>query len=232
MRRAIDEALKRASKGDELPQEQRRRWKAAAGAKHLKAITRVPSCLGEAIDVLDRAAAEVHAKAQRARHADWARTFTAWTRAAPRKGAKVLRGDADVAAFTAEEMREAWMPHWGREAPRHDAAREWRKLAAEAGCMPTPTRTWIPPSLEEFMDAVTDTAGSEGFDGWAAVELCAFAKHTQWVLAELRTLLVRTTYKAVEGLSASERERRSCSGGLLGSPRGARTMHGPLPSLR
>ncbi len=94
-----------------------------------------------------------------------------WAVGGLRDGARVLRPSAPVAVFSADDMRAEWVPRWkpaaiGKKRPPADAT--WRVMAARAGMVEQPQTALVPPSFEVMKQAIKDTAGPAGLDGWEA----------------------------------------------------------------
>ena len=52
-----------------------------------------------------------------------------------RSGAKVIKGPTAPPSFSAQQMRESWLPYWARPLPKDDVAANWLELARDAGML-------------------------------------------------------------------------------------------------
>ena len=141
-----------------------------------------------------------------ARRMDWRRTFRNWGLSALRSGAKVLKPMSSPPAFSASEMRSDWKCIWNRIPEGADHGEAWVKQATDAGMVRKPARTWVPPTLDRFREAILATNGAAGFDGWDKEEVRALLAYAPWIIEELLVLLTRLTREAQHGLSPDIRD--------------------------
>ena len=137
---------------------------------------------------------------------DWRRSFRPLGVQALRLGAKNVKPTAAPPVFSAAEMRSEWDVVWKRVPKGTGHAVAWREQATRAGMKPVPTRQWVPPTFERFLEAIHDTAGAPGFDGWTKDEFKAFVANAPWLIQELHSLLIRTTRESPFGVAACVRD--------------------------
>lgn len=212
LHRAAAEQLKRAGPDSPLTDAQVRHWGAAVRDAVEEGLTEVPHTQEEAVAAASKAAALVMQRERQAAVVEWRKRFARWSREALAAAKHVLRPNQPPANFTAADMRADWAKWWAPEpAPQEDEAEDacscapdraevWRCYADEAQMPRVPQAEWDPPCFEDFTQALRDTSGAAGFDGWERRELVALAEHAPWVVRELHALLVLTTLSAEAGL--------------------------------
>ena len=151
--------------------------------------------------VIDTASAELAQIQEAAIVTDWRRSFRPFGVQALRLGAKIVKPTAAPPVFSAAEMRGEWEVVWQRVPKGTGHAEAWREQALLAGLTPAPTRQWVPPTFERFLEAIKDTSGAPGFDGWTKNEFKALVANAPWLVRELHTLLIRTTKASPFGVS-------------------------------
>ena len=207
LHRAAAEQHRRGAAARPLTEEQCRHWKAAMRDG---LVAKVPSSQEEAVRAASDACNRACRKQQQADDAGWRQRFRSWAPSAIKAAAPTLRASCAAAAFTAADMRDAWVPWWspGEEVRRQTAtqAEAWAGLADEGRVPHQAARPWQPPTEEAFIQALRRAHGVAGLDGWCCDELAALLKHTPWLVTELHGLLVWTTVAAEAGLPQSLRE--------------------------
>ena len=146
--------------------------------KVVKCIRCIPVCQRAATTVLDTAVTELEAVQTASHLADWKRSLRRWGLPALRAGARLVRPNGLPPTFSAQDMRAERDPTWRRVPGGSNNAEAWKEQAAQAGMDPVPARQWNPRTFDRFKDALLDTAGAAGFDGWTKPELQAMLEHT------------------------------------------------------
>ena len=205
MHRAAAHQSKRHGLFKELTLQQQKHWKAAIGDKVLPIAAQMPRTQSEAIELANRGLTAEAKKASSAAAADWRRCFSCWSREALKAAGPALRPPSQPAAFTAEDMKEEWQPHWAPEQSQPGLAKAWLGKAHEAGLTRQVPQQWRAPEFKEFLQILQSSKGAAGLDGWEAQELKALCKQAPWLVKEIFEILVEVTRLAgsAETLPAS-----------------------------
>ena len=177
----------------ELTPQQKKHWSAAVKDGILTKGALMPLVQRDAIERANQGLAEEAKRASSATATDWRRRFNFWNIDAMKAAGVALRPPAQPAAFTAEDMRKEWQPHWAPEESKQGLAEAWLEKAQEANLARHAPRTWQPPNFEDFLQTVRSAKGAAGLDGWEAKELKALASHAPWLLREIYDILVEVT---------------------------------------
>lgn len=91
-------------------------------------------------------------------------------------------------------MRARWKVIWQpRPSRQEECAEAWRRWPREVGLPRAEQGGWTPPSRDEFVNCNLQATGGAGFDGWTAAEFRWAARNAEWLVGELRAVLVDAT---------------------------------------
>jgi hypothetical protein len=177
-----------------LTPEQQKHWSSACSDGLVPV---VPKTQFQAAGLVDVAIADEARRCCSQNNAQWKRKFAGWTMELLSAAKEALKPMQPAFAFTAEDMREDWLPFWApNDAEGRGRGQAWRQLAMEAGIAAVEQREWEPPSFQAFCTHVAGSEGSPGFDAVMAEELRSMLRHADWIIVELWQLWVLTSREA------------------------------------